>query len=218
MSNLNVSPVEENLNTLCYDPLHWKLSQLILEATKEYSFFKNTSYPFKYSFIHIKNRNIDESKGLLLFNLGTCSSFGFNIPHNTSKVSLNIKISDVFPDERQHKVITHINNICDVIKNFINNNKEELNKNNLKMEDFQFLNPIKETTHGNYISLYLDKCSNVMFKNDEKQTNFMNKKCKVTNCVIRLDSVYIGSVIKLRCRLVSCNVEKLDTEQKKYEH
>ena len=43
MSNLNVSPVKENLNTLCYDPLNWKLSQLILEATKEYSFFKNTS-------------------------------------------------------------------------------------------------------------------------------------------------------------------------------
>jgi hypothetical protein len=133
--------MKEILNDTCSDPLTWNISQLILEEPEKVSLPNDPKLKaFK---INLRNANEDGTKGRLIFQFERSPSLGISTKYGTS---LGLKMYDGTPTERQQKTLDSVNEIVETVRNYIYNNRKEVNKpklTGLNDSEFKYLNPIK---------------------------------------------------------------------------
>ena len=199
-----------------------------------------------YRRVNISTRNNDGSIGELVLPIGRSFSFGVseNVSPDTGKVNGYVFPLCLYgrdgPTEEEKKWVEAFDNIVENCKDFLIENKEELDQYELQRSDLRKLNPLywkreKVTDKNGKITLQVVEGTGptlyaklIVSKKHEKvitqfyspageQLNAMDLQGKYcyARAAIKIESIFIGNKISLQVKLYECEVEPMQTGVKR---
>ena len=228
----------EKLNTVLQYANEWDISQLQLEYVNDVK----PGIPSDKNGVNIKIRtlNKDGSKGKLLFKIERSPSFGVSTKFGAT---LGVKLYDGYPSDYQARTIEVFEQITEKAKAFVYENRKDMKKPKLTPDDslFKTLNPLryKEDENGDRMA-NMAPLMNLKFSSKKDATgqetvttrftledevdengnaveidwhDLVDRRCFVT-CVVRVDSIFVGQMIVLRCYLDECDLKLMETSGK----
>ena len=191
-----------------------------------------------YKRINISTVYPDGNKGDLVVQTENCYSYGpsENLNQETGKVSGFVMPLVLYsrngPTDKEKDFVDTFNKIIDKCKDYILENKEELEQFELEPTDLRKLNPLYykrdknnkgKIVEGSSPTLYAkliiskkqgDKIITVFFKKDSDERvdplELLGKHCYATSA-IKFESIFIGNKISIQIKLLDCEVTQIDT-------
>lgn len=197
----------------------------------------NSTPQINYKRINIQTRNEDGTTGDLILSTSKLFSFGLseNTDMNTGKVNGYVMPICLWnrdgPTQEEKDFSDTFNNIVERTKEYLVENREEIDQYDLALSDLKRFNPLywkKEKgkiVQGTGPTLYaklivskkLNKIMTMFFDFDGEPIDplkLLGKYCW-TKCAIKIESIFIGNRLSFQVKLYECEVKLLDTGMKR---
>lgn len=220
-------------NTQLVSAIDFDTSKLIFSEPIQGS-IPDSKPAINYSRINISTKYDDGTTGDLVFCTEECYSFGLNENLNQETGKINGFVLPIVlhnkngPTENELAFVNTFNNIVEKCKDYLLENKDDLNQYDLERNDLKKLNPLYykkdkgKIVEGASPVLYGklivskkngDKIISDFFDRDSGEPinalDLLGKHCYV-RAAIKIESIFIGNKISLQVKLYECEVKQID--------
>jgi hypothetical protein len=233
-------------NTQLTSAINYDAKSRMIFSEPQVGSIPDSKPPISYRRINISTRNSDGSVGELVLPIGRSFSFGVseNVDPQTGKINGYVFPICLYgregPTEEEKKWVETFDNIVENCRDYLIDNKEELDQFELQRSDLRKLNPLywkreKVTDKNGKITLQIvdgvgptlyaklivskkhEKVITQFYSPSGEQLNPMDLQGKYcyARAAIKIESIFIGNKISLQVKLYECEVEPMQTGVKR---